>query len=243
MPTAMATIEHATQLLDFSQKLDITLLDSVVSCFYMAQGPQVDTYFLFTLHILNEQILEIQPKVPLTEGYFFASSAKNGRPDLDSTQTAPWRLDESWYYTRVLKQPTDKGTLWVTISAVFRGLVFLRPCFEFFSSISRSKYSKQWSRHDGKFSLQNNVKVSPAGFTTSLSEEICIFRALRVNLFWKTCWRCRFKGGFSLVFSGIKKYIVGLIIKISSEAELLEVWLFFEVWFCFRIYLSLLSEL
>lgn len=40
MPTAMATIEHATQLLDFSQKLDITLLDSVVSCFYMAQGPQ-----------------------------------------------------------------------------------------------------------------------------------------------------------------------------------------------------------
>ncbi|PFX29369.1 Exportin-1 [Stylophora pistillata] len=40
MPTAMATIEHATQLLDFTQKLDITLLDSVVSCFYMAQGPQ-----------------------------------------------------------------------------------------------------------------------------------------------------------------------------------------------------------
>ena len=45
MPTAMATIEHATQLLDFSQKLDITLLDSVVSCFYMAHGPQVDKFF------------------------------------------------------------------------------------------------------------------------------------------------------------------------------------------------------
>lgn len=59
MPTAMATIEHATQLLDFSQKLDITLLDSVVSCFYMAQGPQVNTYFLFILQILNEQVLEI----------------------------------------------------------------------------------------------------------------------------------------------------------------------------------------
>lgn len=44
MPTAMATIEHATQLLDFSQKLDITLLDSVVSCFYMAHGPQVDIF-------------------------------------------------------------------------------------------------------------------------------------------------------------------------------------------------------
>ena len=49
MPTAMATIDHATQLLDFTQKLDITLLDSVVSCFYMAQGPQVDTYFPFIL--------------------------------------------------------------------------------------------------------------------------------------------------------------------------------------------------
>ncbi|XP_048585879.1 exportin-1 isoform X3 [Nematostella vectensis] len=40
MPTAMATIEQASQLLDFSQKLDINLLDSVVSCFYMSQGPQ-----------------------------------------------------------------------------------------------------------------------------------------------------------------------------------------------------------
>ena len=59
MPTAMATIEHATQLLDFTQKLDITLLDSVVSCFYMAQGPQVETYFPFIiLQLLNVQILE-----------------------------------------------------------------------------------------------------------------------------------------------------------------------------------------
>ena len=88
MPTAMATIEHATQLLDFSQKLDITLLDSVVSCFYMAQGPQVDIYFPFILQILNVQILEKQSKAPLTEGSFFTSSATNGRPDLDSTQTA-----------------------------------------------------------------------------------------------------------------------------------------------------------
>lgn len=138
MPTAMATIEHATQLLDFSQKLDITLLDSVVSCFYMAQGPQVNTYFLFILQILNEQVLEIYSKVPLTEGSFFTSSAKNGRPDLDSTQTAPWRLDESWYYTRVFKQPTDKGTLWATTSAVFRKVVFLGHALNFFFTVFRA---------------------------------------------------------------------------------------------------------
>lgn len=59
MPTAMATIEHATQLLDFTQKLDITLLDSVVSCFYMAQGPQVHTYFPFILWLYHVQILEM----------------------------------------------------------------------------------------------------------------------------------------------------------------------------------------
>jgi len=98
----------------------------------MAQGPQVDTYFLFIFQILNEQFLEIESKVPLTEGSFFASSAKNGRPDLDSTETAPRRLDESRYYTRVFKQPTDKGTLWVTMSVVFRKVVFLRPYFDFF---------------------------------------------------------------------------------------------------------------
>lgn len=59
MPTAMATIEHATQLLDFTQKLDITLLDSVVSCFYMAQGPQVHTYFPFILWLYHVQVLEM----------------------------------------------------------------------------------------------------------------------------------------------------------------------------------------
>ncbi|KAK3751473.1 hypothetical protein QZH41_009183, partial [Actinostola sp. cb2023] len=40
MPTAMATIEQASQLLDFTQKLDINLLDNVVSWFYCSVGPQ-----------------------------------------------------------------------------------------------------------------------------------------------------------------------------------------------------------
>ena len=33
--------DQALQLLDFSNKLDITLLDSVVSCFYGTVGPEV----------------------------------------------------------------------------------------------------------------------------------------------------------------------------------------------------------
>lgn len=62
MPTAMATIEHATQLLDFSQKLDITLLDSVVSCFYMAHGPQV---IIFFLHIRVVESVNLDPGTSL----------------------------------------------------------------------------------------------------------------------------------------------------------------------------------
>ena len=35
------TLQHAEQLLDFSQKLDINLLDSVVNCLYNSIGQQV----------------------------------------------------------------------------------------------------------------------------------------------------------------------------------------------------------
>ena len=108
MPTAMATIEHATQLLDFSQKLDITLLDSVVSCFYMAHGPQVDKFFrLFSSYCS----CRLHLKANLTEIFFFLSKATNGRPNPNSTEAAPRRLDSSGYYSRIFKQPTDKGKL------------------------------------------------------------------------------------------------------------------------------------
>ncbi|CAB3992025.1 exportin-1 isoform X1 [Paramuricea clavata] len=40
MPVAMTTVEQATTLLDFNQKLDINLLDTVVSCFYSSEGPE-----------------------------------------------------------------------------------------------------------------------------------------------------------------------------------------------------------
>jgi len=35
------SIEQAEKLLDFNQKLDINLLDSVVGCMYSAEGQQV----------------------------------------------------------------------------------------------------------------------------------------------------------------------------------------------------------
>ena len=41
MPVAMTTVEQAAVLLDFNQKLDINLLDNVVTCFYSSEGPEV----------------------------------------------------------------------------------------------------------------------------------------------------------------------------------------------------------
>ena len=43
-PVAMAetvTQQHGQQLLDFSQKLDISLLDNVVGCLYNGEGQSV----------------------------------------------------------------------------------------------------------------------------------------------------------------------------------------------------------
>lgn len=40
-PNMTAIAEQASKLLDFSQRLDINLLDNVVSCMYSAEGQQV----------------------------------------------------------------------------------------------------------------------------------------------------------------------------------------------------------
>jgi hypothetical protein len=41
MATMTFTADHAMQLLDFSKKLDINLLDGVVDCFYNGAGEDV----------------------------------------------------------------------------------------------------------------------------------------------------------------------------------------------------------
>ncbi len=46
----MATLtEQASKLLDFTQKLDITLLDNVVGCMYTGIGDQVNFLFYGSL--------------------------------------------------------------------------------------------------------------------------------------------------------------------------------------------------
>lgn len=49
---AMATLaEQASKLLDFDQKLDITLLDNIVGCMYSGVGEQVRSVSLPALAI------------------------------------------------------------------------------------------------------------------------------------------------------------------------------------------------
>lgn len=46
----MATMtEQVSKLLDFSQKLDITLLENIVGCMYTGTGDQVRLSFLFII--------------------------------------------------------------------------------------------------------------------------------------------------------------------------------------------------
>lgn len=155
MPTAMATIEHATQLLDFTQKLDITLLDSVVSCFYMAQGPQVHTYFPFILWLYHVQILEMA--VWLTD-YFSLHQQRMADQILTQLKQHPdaWtRVDTILEFSN--NQQTKVGfNIWI-FHKIYN---FLSHSNDSYSSISRSKYSNQSSRRDGKFFRPSSAKVS-----------------------------------------------------------------------------------
>ena len=42
---AQFTAEQAMSLLDFTSKVDMTLLDAVVNCFYNTMGPQVRLHY------------------------------------------------------------------------------------------------------------------------------------------------------------------------------------------------------
>lgn len=46
LPTNMSTLgDQASKLLDFTQKLDINLLDNIVGCMYSGEGQQVRYHF------------------------------------------------------------------------------------------------------------------------------------------------------------------------------------------------------
>lgn len=54
---AQFTADQAMQLLDFSHKLDMPLLDAVVTCFYSTMGPQVsqtkEAHFIVCANVCN----------------------------------------------------------------------------------------------------------------------------------------------------------------------------------------------
>lgn len=80
--------------------------------------------------------------------WFFSSSATNGRPDLDSTEAAPGRLDSSRYYSRILKQSTDQGTLnWEFVVVFLKDFltIYIYMCVCFFIIVLC--VTNTWSSH------------------------------------------------------------------------------------------------
>jgi len=110
----------------------------------------------------------------------FSSSATNGRPDPDSTETAPRRLDSSWYYSRIFKQPTDEGMLREKLHVSVDLPRFLPEYIICSYSTSLYKYSRQSSKLAGKFFRQNNVKVRFFTTTTVIT---------KVNFFFPLIWK------------------------------------------------------
>ena len=85
----MATLtEQASKLLDFNQKLDITLLDNVVGCMYTGIGEQVS----LETRLQDDNLFVLNP----TDYFFcFCIVAKGGARGLDHAKRASGCLDES----------------------------------------------------------------------------------------------------------------------------------------------------
>lgn len=60
-------IDQAAKLLDFSQKLDIHLLDSVISCMYTGAGQQVRTKYTYYCNNCYQFMLVLE----ITGSFFF----------------------------------------------------------------------------------------------------------------------------------------------------------------------------
>lgn len=69
MPVAMTTVEQASTLLDFNQKLDINLLDSVVSCFYSSDGPEVGVRSYYRISYCSAQLQYLSDSTPVYVDY------------------------------------------------------------------------------------------------------------------------------------------------------------------------------
>lgn len=80
-------------------------------------------------------------------------------------------------------------------------------CLYFSLSIMHCRFWRQSSKHAGRFSLEISVKVSLITFNKQIGH----------------LWLFAFSIKNYCVFSGIKKYVVGLIIKTSSDPANMEV--------------------
>lgn len=87
MPAAMTMLaDHpARQLLDFSQKLDITLLDNVVNSMYHDIGSQVKSFlsavvFIFSTLPVTLQDVPGRPSLRETEIFFTHATVSSRKP-------------------------------------------------------------------------------------------------------------------------------------------------------------------
>lgn len=87
--------EVGRQLLDFSQKLDIHLLDQVVSCMYIGDGSQV---------LLSALILPLHSQHIVSINYV----AKIGSADTKCSQRPCRCLDSCRLNSRIFSEPPNK---------------------------------------------------------------------------------------------------------------------------------------
>lgn len=73
-----------------------------LGCLVFLHGSGTAGSYIFSVHFMTVSCADFE-NGSLTDGLLFASSATNGRPDPNSTETAPGRLDKSRYNTRIFK--------------------------------------------------------------------------------------------------------------------------------------------
>ncbi len=107
MPADMTMLaDHtARQLLDFSQKLDITLLDNVVNSMYYDVGSQVRQVFI-TLRLLFGVLSDMYSVV-----FIAIIIAKTGTRSSHQPEGPPRCLDQSGHHTGVLAEHEDQSML------------------------------------------------------------------------------------------------------------------------------------
>lgn len=128
MPADMTMLaDHtARQLLDFSQKLDINLLDNVVNSMYYDVGSQVRVC-LCTNKIYNGIHERVHQK--------FLFPATTGTRSPHQSEGSPRCLDQSWHHIGVLPEHENKG-MWALVCNFLNRLNALSKWIMYFATLS-----------------------------------------------------------------------------------------------------------